>query len=143
MILEECNYKLKGESKMSWFSNVENWFKKEFSGTSWETTAQTTIAYVSPLLDTIVGYAAGTTAATKVQGVITQVQNDLAAVKTLIQGSSDGSAKADVKGLLTTIQSNLATLLADADVKNSTLGKEITAGVTIVSGELTAILNTL
>ena len=125
---------------MSWFKDVEGFFKKAFGSTTWEHTAETTLTFVAPLLETVVGLAAGSPAETVVSNVIGQAQKDLAGVTTLVQGSQGGSAKQDVSNALTTIQTNLKTLLSDVDVKNATEAQKITAGVTIITQELQAVL---
>lgn len=125
---------------MSWFTKVENAFKDLFKSTTWEQTAETTISVAAPMVETIVALAAGGPAEAAVASVVRQVQNGLAGAKAVLGSVSGTTAKAQVSSLITAVNANLATLLQDADIKNSTHAAEITAAVNGLSGELQAII---
>jgi hypothetical protein len=129
-------------AKKSFFDKIGDFFKDIFDNkATWEKTASTALAVVGPLLDTVVGLTAGSAAATAVSNVITQVQKDLQAALALLSSDTGGTAKQQVTQLISGVQSQLATLLADADVKNSAEAAKITSAVNLISGELQAILD--
>jgi hypothetical protein len=132
---------------MSFFSHIKNFFTKYFGSATWERTASATIGVIAPLLETAITLAAGSAAGAIVTNVIQQVQNDLAGVSALIASAQAGqgtsTTKQQIQNVIIAINANLATLLADADVKNSAKIADITSIVKLVSGELSAILSEL
>ena len=64
----------------TFFDKVGSVLKKLFGSASFEQTVQSVITYAAPLLETIVGLAAGSPAATAVAAVVSTVQSDLATV---------------------------------------------------------------
>lgn len=106
---------------------------------AFETSAATTIALISPLLNTLVSLTAGDKAGAKVASVVSQVTTDLNNTAALLSGAEAGDATHSVAGLLKSVQTALPTLLADADVKNSEHAAQITGVVNTVLGEVEAI----
>jgi len=126
----------------SFFHKIGDFFKDLFDNkAAWEQTASTTLAVVGPLLATIVTLAAGPAAGTAVGNVIGQGQKDLAAASALLGSDSGGTAKQQVLSLIQGLQANLQTLLQDADVKNDANAAKITDAITLIDGELAAIVN--
>jgi hypothetical protein len=107
---------------------------------AFETSAATTIALVSPLLNTLVTLTAGAKEAAVVSSVVGKVTTALNNTAALLSGAEAGDATHSVTGFLTSVQEDLPTLLADADVKNSTHVAQITGVVNTVLGEVQAIL---
>jgi hypothetical protein len=102
--------------------------------------AATTIALISPLLNSLVTLTAGSTIAAKVAAVVSQVTSDLNNVTALLSGAEATNPTHSVAGYLQSIQAALPTLLADADVKNSDHAAAIATVVDTVLGEVGAIL---
>ena len=118
------------------FEHLGDFFGKT---SNFEKKAALTISVITPLLQSLIGFAAGTPAAAKVSGVVTQVTNDLNDTAAILNGAQT-TGGVTLQSLLSSVQTNLATLLTDADVKNSTNAEKITAGVNTVLGEVSAIV---
>ena len=86
---------------------------------------------------------AGSPIAAKVSGVVHQVITDLTNTAALLNGAQAGDATHSVSAFLGDVVSALPTLLADADVKNSTHLATIEGTVKMVIGEVQAILAAL
>lgn len=129
--------------KTSFFHKVESAFKKLFGSTTWEKTVSSTLTYVGPLLELLVGLAAGGPAETLVTGIVNTTQTDLATVAAVVTGATatpPANEMAAVTSALNSIKANLPQLLTAADVKNSTKSTEITATTNTIIGEVEAIL---
>jgi len=128
---------------MTFFGKIENFFKKVFGSTKWETTAASVITLVAPLLETVVTLTAGEPAAMLVENVIHEIQGDLAAVSAVVTSAvvpgTTGSA-AVATNVLTAVQNNLQQLLAAAEIKNPVTQQQVTGIVNTVAGEINAIL---
>jgi hypothetical protein len=124
---------------MSFFKKIEDWFKELGHAQTWEKTAVTTIKVAAPLLNTLITLTAGEPIAAKVSGVVNQVLSDLGAASAVLSDSETASG-VSVTSFLSSVQANLQTLLADADVKNSTKAEQITGVTNTVIGEVEAIL---
>jgi hypothetical protein len=125
------------------FERVKAALVKLFGSTTWEKTTSATIAYIAPLLETIVGLAAGGPAETIVTAIVAKIQSALATVTAVVDGATTtppANEIAAVTEALNSIKTNLAALLADADVKNSGLLTKVTAVVDTIIGEVEAIL---
>ena len=94
---------------------------------------------VAPLLNSLTALAAGEPFAAKVSGVVSQVSTALSNTSALLSGAEAGDATHSVAGFLGEVQTALPTLLADADVKNSTKLAQIEGIVNTVLGEVGAI----
>jgi hypothetical protein len=134
--------------KKSVLSKIGGFFKHMFSffdsdAASFEHTASTTIALISPLVNTLVALTADSSIASKVAGVVGQVVTDLNNTAAMLTGGEAGSAEHTILGFLQGVQTNLGTLLADADVKNSAKAAEITGVVNTVLGEVEAIVQAI
>lgn len=127
---------------MSFFSKIEAWFKELGHAQTWEQTAATTIKVAAPLLNTLITLTAGDPAAAKVSGVVTQVLQDLGAASAVLSDAQSAGG-VSVTSFLTSVQTNLASLLADADVKNSTKATQVTGVVNTVLGEVEAIISAM
>jgi hypothetical protein len=128
------------------WSRVEAAFKKLFGSTTWEKTASATISFVAPLLETIVGLAAGGPAATIVANIVATVQSDLATVSAVVTGATQTPPANEIQACLNalgSIKANFAALLAAAEVKNSAEATKITAVANTIIGEIDAILENL
>lgn len=128
------------------WDKVEAAFKKLFGSTKWEQTATSVITYVAPLVETIVGLAAGGPAEALVTSVVNIVKSDLATVSAIVSGATEtpaGTALVAVKNALSSIQTNLGSVLSDADVKNSAKYADITSVVNLIVGEVEAVLSNI
>lgn len=134
-------------SVKTFFEKFGSELKKLFGSTAtWEQTARSVITYVAPILETIIGLAAGGPAEAAVSGVVNSIQADLATISAVVQGAAvtpRSPTAVTVKTALESIKANLGSLLADADIKNSTKVTEITAAVNGISGEVEALLANL
>lgn len=129
----------------TFFSSVEAELKKLFISTSWEQKVQSTILYVAPILETIVSLV-DPIAAPAVASVVRTIQSDLATVSTVVQNAQvqpGTTAMATVSSALSSISTNLQSLLTAAEVKNSAKAAQITATVTLLSGEVQAMISNL
>lgn len=132
-------------SFISFFDKVGSELKKLFGSTTWEKQAQGVITYVAPLLETVLALA-DPPLAPLFQKVINTIQADLATVSAVVSGAqvpAGSTTAATVKAALGSIQTNLSSLLADADVKNSTKATEITAAVTGITSEIDALASSM
>lgn len=127
---------------MSFFSGIDNWWKKTFGNSHWATTAQVAISLVGPPAILIVQQTLGTEDAAEGQQVLTEVQTDLATVVQLLKQAQTGDTTANgrITAVLQSLQENLATILADAHVKNSANAAKIEQMVGAFSAEITVIL---
>jgi hypothetical protein len=127
-------------SVKTFFEKIGEWFKEIAHNTTWEQTALTTLKVVAPLLDTLVTLTAGEAAGAVVANAVNQLQSDIAGAAALLSGA-DAGGTVTVTSLLNSVKTNLGTLLADADVKNSTKITQITSVANTVIGEVEAILS--
>ena len=132
---------VKKESKIKTFFEHLGEFLKDHLGptASFEHTASVALAVVGPLLNTLITLTAGEKYATKVSGVVAQVQTSLSNTSALLAGAEAGDATHSVAGFLAEINTALPTLLEDADIKNSAKLAEIEAIVNTITGETSAI----
>lgn len=131
---------------VSFFDKVGGWMKRLFrAAPKAEQAALATITYVAPIVEGILDLV-DPPAAAIVTPIITIVQRDLSTVAATIQDGmpvAGSSAAQAVQGALNAIKANLSGLLQVAEVKNSVKIAEITAGVTTVTGEVDAMLQSL
>lgn len=131
-------------SLSTFFHKVGSAFKKLFGSSTWEKTASSTITFVAPLLETIVGYVAGSGAENTVKGIIGTVQSDLATIAAVVDGGQvDAHGTAVVVSALNSVRANMSGLLNLAEVKNSDKQAAITTAVNLVVGEVDAMLGAL
>ena len=124
------------------FEAIGHDIKAIFTNTSWEKTVLATLAYTEPF---VVGIRelVDPVAAPFVTGGLNAIVADLNTVKTVVQqgtvapGSTDA---AKVMAALDSVKANLNGILADANVKNSANISKITAAVSLVNGEVDAII---
>jgi hypothetical protein len=129
---------------MSFFGKIGTFFKDLFEDkTAWEKTAAVALGIVKVGAGTIATLALGPAAAAKVNGVITQVQNDLAGAETILASDSGGTAQQQLLALAKGVQTNFATLLTDADVKNDANAAKITEEVNLAISALDTIIDAL
>jgi hypothetical protein len=125
------------------WNKVESAFKKLFGSTNWEKTASAVITYVAPLLELLVGLAAGGPAETLVAGIVNTVQADLATVAAVVNGATatpPANELAAVTNALNSVKANLPALLTAVEVKNSAKSTEIASTANTIIGEVEAIL---
>jgi hypothetical protein len=122
----------------TFFEKIGEWLKEIGHSATLEKTALTTLKVAAPLLDTLVGLVAGEPAEALVSKKVDQAQTDIAGAAALLSGASAGGA-VTVTSFLGSVKTNLASLLADADVKNSTKATQIESTVNTVIGEVEAI----
>lgn len=130
---------------MSFLSSFSSFFKNLFtSAPSWTKNVQNVITLVKPLLITVVGMTAGSTDATAVNAVMTEVSADLDLLGTLCaQAKSDGSTKDKVIAVLGSIVANLNGLLSAGHIKNTATLNKINVTVETVIGEVEAVISVL
>lgn len=133
---------------MSFFSNlatdfekIENifvsFFKKE---PSWALVAETDLAFIAPVINTIVTLNAGAAVDAQVQEVIADIQKDLVLATKFVQAEDSSSNLTDV---LNTLKSNLNGLLTLAGIKSNPEFNKISAYVSGIIAELEAIINVI
>jgi len=122
---------------MSWFTKVENEFKKLFSKVpTWQQTASGAITITAPLLEELIAQTAGESTAAEVTSVINEVQTDLATVSALIKGTG---STATLSGVLESIKTNLSGLLTAGHIKDAATLTKVTGIVNTVIAEVEAI----
>ena len=127
----------------TFFHKVEAAMKKLFGSTSWEKTVSATLTYTGPMLELLVGLAAGGPAAAIVTRVVNTVQADLGTVAAVVNEATEtpsANEMAAAISALNSIKANLPQLLTAAEVKNSTKATEIAATSNTIIGEVEAIL---
>lgn len=132
--------------KTSFFHKVEAALKKIFGSTTWEKSVSSTLTYVGPLLELLVGLAAGGPAAALVTGIVNTTQADLGTVAAVVNGATATPAASELAAAtsaLNSIKANLPQLLTASEVKNSTKATEITATATTIIGEIEAIMENI
>jgi hypothetical protein len=123
------------------FKKIENLFVLFFKKVpSFLQVAETDLAFVAPVINTIVTLLEGPTVDAEVAQVIATVQNDLVLATKFVQAADTSANLSDV---LNSIIANLQGLLTLAGVKNSTSVSQVTAYVTGIVGEIQAILAAL
>ncbi len=127
---------------MSFWGNIESWFKKIALNTSWPQTASVVLQLAGPPAILILQETLGPTDAAETASVIHEVQTDLALVSQLLTqvNSGDPSTKGRIVSLLTAMQTNLKALLDDAHIKNSANAAKITTLVDAFLEEITVVL---
>jgi hypothetical protein len=130
----------------TFFDEVGKWFKKLFGSTTWEKQVSAAIGYIAPGLELIIGLVAGSAAEAAVQLVITQIQNGLATLATIVSGAvsapSANSYQAAVAAL-NSIKANFASLLSLAEIKDSATQEKLTEIVNPLIAEVDAMLENL
>ena len=130
----------------SFFEKAGAELEKLFGGkASFEQKVQSVIAYVAPLVNTIVALA-DPAISPIVNGVISTVQSDLATISTVVtQGTAPAGSPAaqTATTALNSIKSNLSGLLTDVGVKNSASFTKIEAIANTIIGEIEAILGSM
>ena len=123
----------------SFFAHIWEWLGEHLgSAASFEHTAATAISIAKPLLGTLLALTAGEPSAAKVSKVVDQVTNDLNDTAALLNGAG-ASGGITLTSALESVHSNLSTLLADAEIKNSTKAEQITGIVNTLLGEIEAV----
>lgn len=126
-------------SVKTFFEHIGEWLHEHLgSAASFEHTAATAINVAKPLLNSLLVLTAGEPIAAKVAGVVNQVSTDLENTSAILNGAAAGGLT--LTSILTGVQTNLGTLLADADVKNSTKVAQIEGVANMIIGEVQAIL---
>jgi hypothetical protein len=127
----------------TFFHKAEAAMKKMFGSTTWEKTVTSTLTYVGPLLELLVGLAAGGPAENLVTGIVNTTETDLGTLAAVVHGATATPSTSElvaVTNALNSIKSNLPQLLTAVEVKNSTKSTEITATATTIIGEVDAML---
>jgi len=128
----------------SFFEHIGEWFKENLGkAATWEQAASTALKVSAPLLDEVIALTAGTAAATKVQGVIAQVQADMAGSATTITEAGSATGGLTIQSFLGSVTNNLGTLLTDADVKNTTEFSKIENTIKTVIGEVQVVASAM
>jgi hypothetical protein len=124
----------------TFFQHVGEFFLEAFKkAPSFEQVASTTLKLAAPLLGTVLTLIAGPAAATKAQGIISQVQADMAGLATALSGAGIATGNVTLTSFLESIKTNLGTLLTDADIKNEAKFSEIEGVANTFIGEIEAI----
>lgn len=126
---------------MSLFSKIGSWFKKVFGhAASWEKIASVTLTVAAPLTETIIGLTAGEPASAAVAKIISQIQNDMAAVSVTIESAGPTPT---ITSFLEAIDSNAKLLLTSGDIKDPATLAKVQEVVDVITGEIAAILAVL
>jgi hypothetical protein len=129
----------------TFFDKIGSTLKKLFGSTTWEKQVQGVITYVAPIVETIIGLM-DPAVAPLVSGIIGTVEADLATVSTVVSGATvpaGSTSAAAVASALNSVKTNLASLLAMAEVKNSSTSAGVTAAVNLIVNEMDAALTNL
>lgn len=135
-------------AKHHWFTGIWDFFKKLAHSNTWERSVSTTLNLIAPLTEEIVTLTAGEAAATEVQSIVTQVQNDLALVSGVVSGAESGAAAnptalGTAQSALQSVSSNLSGLLAAGHIKDPATLTKVTSTVDMIVGEIEAILKAI
>jgi len=127
---------------MSFFGSIGKFFKKAFgSEQTWERIASTALTVVAPLTETIVGLTAGEPAGAAVAAIMTEIQNDLAAVNAVV--NTAGGSSATVESTLKSVIANLQSLLTAGHIKDPATLSKVTVIVNTLTAEIEAILQAM
>jgi hypothetical protein len=123
----------------SFGAKAEAAFKKLFGeAPSWIAIAQSVLTYLGPVVVTILTLGGGVALGDEANTIIASIKTDLA---TALAVTSTADAATNVPKLLEGIQGQLPALLAAVKVSNPASLSAIESDVSIVSAELTALLN--
>ena len=123
------------------FSKIEHIFTTFFKkAPSWAAVAETDLAFIAPIINSLVVLNGGASVEPDVNAVLVKIQKDLVLATKFVQAEDSSANLTDV---LSNISSNLSGLLTIAAVKNSSKITEITAYVNGVIGEINAIIAAL
>jgi len=125
----------------SFASKVEVAFKKLFGDApEWITIAQGVLTYLGPVVVTILTIGGGVALGTEANTIIAGIKSDLATAMATV---TTVNAASSLPALLTGIQAQLPALLAAVKVSNPTKAAEIENYTSIISTELTAVVNAI
>ena len=126
--------------RVTFFQEIDTWFRKTFTNTTWAQKASVALNVVAPLVETVVALTAGEPAAAVIAKIVSEIQVDMGTASVLLQ---QAAATPTLTGSLTAIQANLSSLLADGHISDEKTVAEVTAIVDTISGEIAAILGVL
>lgn len=122
-------------------AKVEAEFKKLFNeAPSWITIANGTLTYLGPIVVTILTIGGGAALGTEANNIIADIKTDLATAAATV---SKVNAASSLPTLLTGVQAQLPALLAAVKVSNPTVVTQVENYTSIISTELTALLNAI
>ena len=125
----------------SFAAKEEAAFKKLFGDApAWINIAQGTLTYLGPVVVTILTIGGGPALGAEANEIIANIKTDLA---TALATVSTVNAATSLPNLLTGVQSQLPALLAAVKVSNPDKVSEIENYTSIISTELTALLNAI
>jgi hypothetical protein len=122
---------------MSFFSKIDAEFKKLFGAApKWNVTASRAITVVAPLLETAL-ILVDPSAEAEVAPIVAEAQADLATASAVIAGAGPTPT---VKSALTSFVANLSAIETAAKIKDPATQTKFTAAVSVINGEVQAIL---
>jgi hypothetical protein len=122
---------------MSFFSKIEAEFKKLFGKLpSWDVTASRVITVIAPILETAL-VLIDPAAEEAVAPIITDAQADLATASVVI---SDAGPAPSLQTALASFTANLTAIETAAGIKDPATQTKFSAAVTVINGEVQAIL---
>lgn len=121
---------------MTFFKNIEDWFKKVFKNVpAWNVIALSALNVAAPLIETVLALA-DPAAAAVVTPIFTAIQADLGTVsQVLATGSTTNLAS-----LLNSVKANLPALLTAAHITDVASVEKANAAVAAITSELEVIL---
>jgi hypothetical protein len=123
------------------FEDITNIFIKFFKQVPiWTTTASTTLAFIAPVLETIVAIDGSVALDNKVVNVIKLIQSDLVLAAKFVNAVDSSKNLVDV---LESIKTNVGDLLTIAAVKNSAHFAQYENYAKAIIGEIEAIISVL
>ena len=125
-------------TKPSFFARLKSFFVKFFTDApAWEKVASGAIGLIAPLVETALSLAGDSPAAAVVTSIVGKIQTDLATASIVIEDSGPAPTVASILG---SIKTNLTAILEEVKVTDPASVDKITAGVTLLTGEIDAIL---
>ena len=126
------------------FSSIKGFFTRLYNSTpKWSEEVSTGIKLAAPLTNSIVVLLAPEEAPL-VQGVVSEVQSDLAVAAQLVsQSHGSDTVPAGVNTALDSVKNNLSGLLTAGHIKNADTLAKVTAVVNTIIGEVEAIIGAL
>jgi len=132
---------------MSFFHKAFSWLAKVFTNTDWTHAAQVGITVASPLVETLATLIGGAQVGGEVTNIMNTIKTDFGVVTVTLSQIQAGSANANtvtlLKNTLASIKTNLPELLVVADIKDAATKERATVVVTMLTGEIDAVLSSI
>lgn len=127
------------------FHKIGGFFSKLFgSAPSWTIKASAAISYAAPLISGILALTTGPEYSSEVSSIMGEVKSDLALSAALVASAhGSGVAPAGLESALQSVNDNMGALLTAGHIKNPQTLAKVKAISDLVTGETTAIIQSL